>query len=161
MECLEELALDASQGAAVLEQVTEMRREILEVRRIVFAQRELVLPLAKGDYDYFSEILQDRFRHVVDHTVQALEMLDSLRELLRGVQDSYHSSVAMQTNKVMKMLTIYASIMMPMGVIVGLYGMNVPVWPAPDTPNVFWPIVGFMLILGSTMISIFRYLKWL
>jgi Mg2+ and Co2+ transporter CorA len=67
----------------------------------------------------------------------------------------------MQTNKVMKMLTIYASIMMPMGVIVGLYGMNVPVWPAPDTPNVFWTIVGFMLILGSTMISIFRYLKWL
>lgn len=161
VEDLENDALDPSRGAHVLGEVADMRREILEVRRIVFAQRELLLPLAKGDYDYFSEALEDRFRHVVDHTVQALEMLDNLRELLRGVQDSYHSAVATQTNKVMKMLTIYASILLPLGVIVGLYGMNVPVWPSPDTPNVFFTIVGFMVVLALSMLGIFRYLKWL
>lgn len=161
VEELEDKALDPSQGTAVLGEVSAMRRSILEVRRIVFAQRELLLPLAKGDYGYFSEALEDRFRHVVDHTVQALEMLDNLREMLRGVQDSYHSAVATQTNKVMKMLTIYASILLPMGVIVGLYGMNVPVWPSPDTPNVFWAILGFMAVLAGLMFGIFRYLKWL
>lgn len=161
VEDLEDKALDPSEGTAVLGAVSDMRRAVLEVRRIVFAQRELLLPLAKGDYDYFSETLEARFRHVVDHTVQALEMLDNLREMLRGVQDSYHSAVATQTNKVMKMLTIYASILLPMSVIVGLYGMNVPVWPSPDTPNVFWAILGFMAVLAGGMFGIFRYLKWL
>ena len=161
VEELEDLALDPSRGTYVLGEVSDVRREMLEVRRIVFAHRELLLPFAKGDYAYFSEALEDRFRHVVDHTVQALEMLDNLRELLRGVQDTHHSAVASQTNKVMKVLTIYASILLPMGVVVGLYGMNVPVWPSPDTPNVFWTIVGFMVVLAASMFGIFRYLKWL
>jgi magnesium transporter len=161
VEELEEAALAPSPGTSFLSSVSALRREILEVRRLVFALRELVLPLAKGEYGYLNESLEDRFRHVVDHIVQALEMLDAVRELLHGVQANYHAAVTTQTNQVMKTLTIFASIMLPLTFIVGVYGMNVPIWPDPETPFVFWGIVGSLGALSLGMLGVFRYLKWL
>jgi magnesium transporter len=158
---LEEGSLDPSVDESILAEVSALRRDLLELRRITESQMELIAPLVNGEYDFISDSLEPRFRHVRDHLATVLEMVESQRELLNGVRENYHTALANRMNTVMKTLTVFASILLPLSLIAGIYGMNLRLWPQADSPLGFWGVLALMGILAGVLLVYFRRQKWL
>jgi len=161
IEALEERSLSDEIDRELLSEVTGLRRDLMDMRHLALSQRELLRPLANGDLEYISPALGQRFSHVTDHLMQVIEMTDALREQLAAVRDNYHTSIATQTNAVMQTLTIFATIMLPLTFVAGIYGMNLPLWPSPDSPGSFWAVMGVMAAITAGMLYFFRLNKWL
>lgn len=161
LEELEEQSLSPEVDESILEGVSDLRRELLDLRRVAASQRELLTPLATGEYDYISEDLGQRFNHVRDHLIKVVELIDALRERLAGVRDNYHMALTDRTNDVMRTLTIFAAVLLPLSVIAGIYGMNLPVWPSGENPLSFWVVVGAMVALGGGFLWYFKRRGWL
>ena len=161
LEALEERSFIVSTDGTLLEEVADLSRNLVELRRVAVAQRALLNPVAKGEYDFVSSNLGQRFGHAVAHLSHTIELVDGMRELLGGVVANYHSNVAKETNDIVKTLTIYAAILLPLSVIAGIYGMNVPIWPNPNHPFAFWGVIGAMLIIAGGSAVYFRRKKWL
>ena len=160
LDSLEVESLDPLVEETILSGVTELRRDVLQLRRIAVSQRELLLPFAQGEFEFFGEKYENRFAHVRDHLTQCVDMVENLRELLNGVRDNYHAALSNRSNEVMKTLTIFASLFMPMSLLAGIYGMNTVLWPDVSRPSSFWYIVGSMGIVVVAMILFFRSRKW-
>lgn len=160
LERLEEISLDDSPGD-FLGELTRLRRDLLELRSLAVAQRELLAPLTKGDYEYVSVTLEQRFRHVCDHLTKVVELVDGLRELLNAARDNYHSSIAMRTNSTMRTLTVVSVILLPLTLVAGIYGMNMPLWPRQDDPLNFWIVLLLMGIIAGSLLSFFRRSGWM
>lgn len=161
VEHLEEDSLHENVDDSVLARATHLRRELLEFRSVAVSQRELVLPFAKGQYDHVFEGLDGDFYHVRDHLMHVVEVIDNLRELLHGVRDNYHAVLANRMNEIMKTLTIFASLFLPLTLIAGIYGMNTPLWPNVEAPATFWTIIGAMGVVVLSMFGYFRWKRWL
>ncbi len=161
LELLEDRSFDVDEGDELLEEASEVRRDLLELRRLAVAQRQLLTPVAKGEFDFISETLSQRFAHVCGHLSQVIEAVDSLRETIVGIRDNYHAALSRRTNEIMKMLTIYAGILLPLTLIAGIYGMNLPLWPAPQHPLSFWGVIGAMVLISVALLFVFRRRKWI
>ncbi|MCC7292640.1 MAG: magnesium transporter CorA family protein [Phycisphaerales bacterium] len=161
VEHLEEESLDEEIDAGIIQMVSKMHRELLGLRRAATGKRDLITPVARGEYDHISETLGQRFSHLRDHLVQVIETIGTLRERLDGVRDNYHSALATRTSEVMRVLTVYAAILLPMSVIAGIYGMNLQTWPHADHPMGFWGVLVLMCLVGASMLGYFRWKKWL
>ncbi|MCB9851344.1 MAG: magnesium/cobalt transporter CorA [Phycisphaerales bacterium] len=161
IETLEEITLRDETDGEVLSEITDLRREFMELRQLAMSQRELLRPLGNGDLEYISPALEHRFRHVNDHLMQVIELTDALREQLLSVRDNYHTSIANRTNAVMQTLTIFASVMLPLTFVAGIYGMNLPLWPPQENPGSFWGVMGVMLAIAGAMLMFFRKKRWL
>ena len=161
LEELEEQSLSPEVDESILEGVSDLRRELLELRRVAASQRELLTPLATGEYDYISEDLGQRFNHVRDHLIKVVELIDALRERLAGVRDNYHMALTDRTNDVMRTLTVFAAVLLPLSVIASIYGMNLPVWPSPESPLSFWVVVCAMAALGGGFLWYFKRRGWI
>jgi len=160
LEDLEERSLASEFDADILADAGELRRTLIELRRLAVAQRELITPLARGQFGHVSDTLEQRFQHVVDHLSQVIDVTDGVRERLNAVRDNYHASLASRTNEAMQRLTIVATVMLPMSVIAGVYGMNVPLWPVGDSPSGFWVVIGLMVLVSGGLMAYFRRKRW-
>jgi magnesium transporter len=160
LERLEDESFRTDVGAALLTELADLRRDLLELRRLAGSQRDLLRPLIHGEYDFVSSSLSLQFNHVHDHLSQVIETVNSLRELLGGVYQNYHSALTNRTNETMKVLTIYAGILLPLSVIAGIYGMNLPI-PAADKPWSFWLVLGIMVAITVLLYGHFRRRKWI
>ena len=99
--------------------------------------------------------------HIGDHLTKVVEVVDGLRDLLNGVRDNYHSALAHRMNKVMKTLTIFATVLLPLSLMAGIYGMNLPLWPASDDPYSFWLVICSMATIAAGLLLYFRTRRWL
>lgn len=161
LEALEERSFEDEVGEEVLEQAAAVRRDILELRRLAVAQRQLLLPVAKGEYDFVSETLSQRFSHVCDHLSHVVDSVDALRELIVSIRENYHAALTRRTNDTMKLLTVLTAILMPLTLIAGIYGMNLPLWPPSDHPLSFWGVLATMVLSAAGMLYYFRRRRWL
>lgn len=161
LEELEERSFASAVTEEILEEAAEVRRDLLQLRRLAVAQRHLLLPVAKGEYDFVSETLSQRFSQVCDHLSQVVDTVDSLRETIVSIRDNYHAALTRRTNEIMKVLTVFAAVMLPLTLIAGIYGMNLPLWPPSDAPLSFWGVLGIMAGIGAAMLVYFRRRKWL
>lgn len=161
LEQLEEKSLDPTVDEQILADSGTVRRDLLHLRSLATSQRELLTPVAKGEYDYVSDSLEQQFSHVRDHLSQVIDLVDALRERLNGIRDNYHTALADRTNVIMKTLTIFATIMLPLTFIAGLYGMNLPLWPPPEHPLSFWGVLVAMVAVAAVLLAYFRRKRWL
>ena len=161
LEDLEERSFEMDVDEEVLEQAAEVRRDLLDLRRLAVAQRQLLQPVARGGYNFVSESLGQQFSHVRDHLSQVVDSVDSLRETIISIRDNYHAGLTRRTNEIMKVLTLYAGIMLPLTLIAGIYGMNLPLWPPSDQPASFWGVLAVMVIIAGFLLIYFRRRKWL
>lgn len=161
LEAIEEASFDPEEDESFLAEAATLRHELLDLRRLAVSQREVVRPLAKGEYDHVSENLARRFSHVADHLTQVIELTDVLRERLLTVRDNYHTTLASRTNDIMKTLTLIATILLPLTFVAGIYGMNLPLWPPSDNPLSFWGVMAFMAALAVGFVVYFRRKKWI
>lgn len=157
---LEDKSTEHELGAEVLAESSHLRRELVELRRIAVSLRELLQPFASGEYNFISDRLDVRFSHVRDHITKTIEIVDGLRDLLNGVRDNYHAALSQRMNEVMRTLTIFASLFLPLTLLAGIYGMNTPLWPPPDSILTFWAIIGTMVLVTTVMLVVFWLRKW-
>jgi magnesium transporter len=158
---LDDQQAEEGPGAAIIDEVTRLRRLLIDLRHIAFAQRDLIAPLVRGEYEITTEKIETRFSHVQDHLTKLIEQIDGMREMLSSIRDSHHAALAMRTNEIMQTLTVFATIMLPLSLIAGIYGMNVPLWPSPDDPGSFWVVLGVMAVVTGGMLLMFRKRRWL
>jgi magnesium transporter len=107
-----------------LEEIFIIKRSLLNLRRIIAPQREVLNKLSRGDFEIVSQKERMYFRDVYDHLVRVHEIIDSLREMVGGVLDIYLSVVNNQLNSIMKTLTIITTLFMPLSFLAGFFGMN-------------------------------------
>ena len=143
---------------AQLEEITDLRRRLVELRRVVTPQRDL---LARG-IDDILEIpgleadSRNYFRDVYDHAIRISDQIDSYRDLLAGSRDAYLSVVSNRLNQITKQLTVVATIFLPLSFVVGFFGQNFR-WLVVnvDTPEAF-----FVFGVGSLVLSLIGLLIW-
>lgn len=161
LDRLEEASLDPSSDGAVPWELTEMRRDLQRLRHLAASQRELLIPIARGEMDYISESLEPRFAHVRDHLTQVLDSIERQREMLGAIHENYHYALAAQLNRTIRTLTLFSTLLMPLSLVAGIYGMNLPLWPPPEEPWSFWTVLGGMGCLAIGLTVYFRRRRWL
>jgi magnesium transporter len=143
-------------------EILDFKADVSSLRRVVLPQRDAVGRLARREFPIISEQLSYRFRDVHDHLVRLVDEAMFFQDRVTSLLDAHLSMVSNQLNGVMKVLTIIATIFMPLTVLTGLYGMNVtlPQMPGGD-PAQFWWVVILMLALGGGMLVFFRRQRWI
>ena len=148
--------------ARLAKQILDFKSDVSSLRRVVLPQRDAVARLARREFPFISEGLSYRFRDVHDHLVRLVDEALFFQDRVSSLLDAHLSQVSNQLNSVMKVLTIIATIFMPLTVLVGLWGMNVtlPMMPGGDAAQ-FWWVTALMVGLGGGMLVYFRRRRWL
>jgi len=164
LEFVEEEVLEET-DVEVLEEINDARRELLALRKILWPTRDAISTLARGDPPQIREATEKYYRDVYDHLIQQVDLVETYRELASGARDIYLNSLSMSTNEVMKKLTVVATIVLPLSLVVGLFGMNFHGSPV-NMPELVWPYGYPAVLLGMALVSLillwhFRREDWL
>ncbi len=145
-----------------LRDILRLKSDIASLRRVTLPQRDAVSRLARREFAQIPDQLAYRFRDVYDHLVRLSDEALFLQDRVTGLLDAYLSMQSNRLNQVMKVLTVIASIFMPLTVLASLYGMNVtlPHLPGGETAQ-FWWVLAIMLTMSGGMLWVFRRMKWL
>ncbi|MBP6875671.1 MAG: magnesium/cobalt transporter CorA [Candidatus Eisenbacteria bacterium] len=160
IEDLEDRLL-ARADPAQLHEIQILKRQMIVLRRAVWPLREVVSALERADSKLIRRETSVFLRDVYDHTVQAIEAIESFRDVLSGLQDLYLSSVSNRLNQVMKVLTIIATIFIPLTFLAGVYGMNFRWMPELTWKWGYAVIWGVFLAVAIAMVVWFRRKKWM
>jgi magnesium transporter len=145
-----------------LRSVLQLKRDVAALRRVVLPERDAISRLARREFAEIPDALALRFRDVYDNLVRLSDEAIMLQDRITSLLDGYLSTQSNRLNQVMKVLTVIATIFMPLTVLTGLYGMNVSLAQFPGgEPTQFWWIVGIMLTVSLGMLWIFRRMRWL
>ncbi len=158
-ETLEAWALDHP-DPTVQAAISGLRREVVVLRRAIWPLREVLAALQREDAPYVEVRTRPYLRDAYDHLVQAVEILESLREVLASVNDLYLSSLGMRQNEVMKVLTVVGTIFLPLGFLTGLYGMNFDVIPELHLRYGYFVLLGLMSLISIGTLVYFRRKGW-
>jgi magnesium transporter len=143
-----------------LQEINNIKKEIIFLRKAVWPLREAVSFLERGDSHLLTPATRLYFRDVYDHTVQVIDTVETYRDLLSGMLDLYLSSISNRINEVMKFLTVIGTIFMPLTFLVGVYGMNFKHMPELEWRYGYFMLWGFMITLSIAMIIYFRRKRW-
>jgi magnesium transporter len=135
-----------------------LKRDLLVLRRAIWPLRELLNALLRDDSSVITTTTRPYLRDAYDHTVQLMDIVETYREISSGLLDVYLSSQSARLNEVMKVLTIIATIFMPMSFVASLYGMNFDTSHPFNMPELHWPF-GYAMALGL-MAAIAAGLLW-
>jgi magnesium transporter len=147
--------------SSTLKEIYNMKREILYLRKSVWPLREAVSNLERSESELIEQKTVPFLRDLYDHTIQIIDAVETNRDLLSGMLDLYLSSVSNKMNEVMKVLTIIATIFIPLTFIAGIYGMNFEYMPELGWRYAYFVVWILMLLVGAAMLVFFRRKKWL
>ena len=141
--------------------IQEAKRELIFLRRTLWPLREVLSRLEREETSIVSRETVPFLRDVHDHAIQVIEILDSFQEIVSSLMDIYMSSISNRMNNIMKVLTIIATIFIPLTFITGLYGMNFHYMPELQWRWGYPTTLGIMAAVFVGMILFFRRKKWL
>jgi magnesium transporter len=144
-----------------LETLHNMRRGVIFLRRAIWPLREVLAALQRRDSGLIAESTEIYLRDVYDHIVQTMDTVETLRDMLSAMVDMYMSSVSNRMNEVMKVLTIIATIFIPLTFIAGIYGMNFEWMPELGWEPAYFVVLGVMTVVAAAMLWFFRRKRWL
>lgn len=142
-------------------EVQQLKREILKVRRAIFPLREIISRIEKGEHPLINNRTITYYRDIYDHLIQVSENIDIYREMIWSLMDMYMTTISNRMNEVMKVLTIIATIFIPLTFFSGIYGMNFEYMPELDYKYSYFILWGIMIALFIGMLFYFRRKKWL
>ncbi|GAA0531194.1 magnesium/cobalt transporter CorA [Chitinophaga japonensis] len=143
-----------------LARINLLRRELLLFRRAVAPVRELVNGFLKSDSDLLDERNTKYYKDVYDHIIHCNELTENYRDMVQNLQELYHTQLNLKMNEVMKVLAVVTTLMAPLTVIAGIYGMNFENMPELRSPNGYFITIGVMVIMLVIMILIFKKRGW-
>ncbi|MBX0294646.1 magnesium/cobalt transporter CorA [Haloarcula nitratireducens] len=135
-----------------LEKINDVRRDLLSFRKQVWPAREAVGALARGDPPQVQQQTEKYFRDIHDHLVQIVDLTETYRDLVSGARDIYLNTLSQSTNEVMKVLTVVATIFIPLTFVVGVYGMNFAGGPY-NMPELGWTYAYPATVLGMALMT--------
>lgn len=156
-----EQSIHADQSPNIQKEIHQAQAIILELRRIVTPMREAVYDLYRDDENWFTPEVKQFMRDVYDHTLQVIEAVEVSREMTKSLNDLYLSNVSHRMNEVMKVLTIMASLFIPVTFLAGVYGMNfenIPELSWSYSYPVFWTLC---IMITASLVVYFRKKRWL
>jgi len=144
-----------------LHNIHKTKKEMISLRRSVWPLREVVNSLTRDKTALISTKVIIYFRDVYDHTIQVIDTVETFRDMLSGLHDTYLSSISNRMNEIMKVLTMFASIFIPLTFIAGVYGMNFSFMPELNWRWGYFAVWGVIIIVGVSMLFYFKRKKWL
>jgi len=160
IEVLEERLVSDAQ-AETLQEIHKLKREMIFLRRSVWPLRELISGLERGESALIHKATRIYLRDVYDHTIQVIDTVETFRDMLSGMHDTYLSSVSNRMNEVMKVLTIIATIFIPLTFIAGVYGMNFKFMPELEWQWAYFVVWIVIVVVAISMVIFFKRKKWL
>lgn len=143
-----------------LERILNLKHAIMQLRRIISPQRELVNRLSRDEFPMIDSQSRIYYRDIYDHLVRIQDLTDSIRDIISGAMDIYLSSTSLKLNNIVKALTIVSTIFLPMSFITGVFGMNFKYLPGLDSPTAVTIMWLVFLLVPISMLSFFKYKKW-
>jgi magnesium transporter len=141
---------------STLHQIHEMRRMLISLHRIQWRQRDALGSLLHEELSPFTATVRVYLRDVYDHSVQALDVIETSRDLVVGLMDIYLSTISNRMNEVMKTLTVMASIFIPLTFLAGIYGMNFEYMPELHWRWAYHAVWGVMIVIATGLLIWFR-----
>jgi len=155
----EELMSEPDNGT--LRKIHFIKREMISLRRSIWPVRELISGLQRNESALITESTGLFIRDVYDHTIQIMDTIESFRDMVSGMLDIYLSSISNRMNAVMKVLTIIATLFIPLTFVAGIYGMNFENMPELKWRYGYAAVWGVMIVTALVMVAYFRKKKWL
>ena len=146
----------------MVRRVLKIKRELSSLRRVLMPQRDAIARLARREFAAISDEMAYRFRDVHDHVVRYAEEAVLFQDRVTGILEVNLATISNRLNQVMKVLTVMSTIVMPLTVLTGMWGMNVPLPHFPGGEQAqFWWVAGGMVVIIGGMLALFRRLKWI
>ncbi len=143
------------------ESIHMMRKEIIKIRKMIYPLREAISQMLRMEDEVIHSSTDVYLRGLYDHTIHVLDMLDTQRDLLNGLQELYLSEINFRMNEIMKVLTIMTAIFVPLSFLTGLYGMNFEYIPELRFRYGYFILLAVMVIMVIVLLLWFRKRKWL
>jgi len=160
IESLEE-ELVTNPRPEILQAIHTLKRDLIFLRKSVWPLREVINGLERGESPLITEPTGIYLRDVYDHTIQVIDTIETYRDMVSGMLDIYLSSLSNRMNEVMKVLTIIATIFIPLTFIAGIYGMNFKYMPELEWHWGYFLVLLVMIIIIAFMVFHFKRKKWL
>ena len=161
MDDVEEQIIQEKSTKKTLSTLYTLKREVALIRRVVYPLRDMIGVLLREESDLIQRNTLPYLRDLADHVNQVIETLDSFRELIAGLMDVYYSIVSNRMNSVMKTLTIFSAIFMPITFLAGVYGMNFDHMPELHTRTGYFWVLAVMTLIATGEIIYFRWRGWM
>ena len=143
-----------------IEEIYNLKNQLLLIRRFIWPLREVFTELIREESKLINPAIEPYLRDLLDHTIQITETIELQREISIGLMETYLSMMSNKMNEVMKVLTVIATIFIPLTFIVGIYGMNFKFIPELEWPWAYFAVWGIMISIAITMLLYFRRKKW-
>src|SRR6266536_2773305 len=159
---LDSIEDDMFEGRAedVVRDLSNVKQEIISYRKIIKPERSTLRLLERSVERFLPEQLELYFDDIVDASERVWDLLDNYKEVVEALEDTNESVISHRQNDVLRILTVFSVVLLPLTLITGIFGMNVH-FPGFGTAAAFWAIAGAMLALGLGLIAFFRYKRWL
>jgi len=145
----------------LLEKIQKNKNLLLMLRRAIYPLRESLSKILRVDDKFIHPETIKYFNDVYDHTIQIIDILESYRDIISGLKDSYLSSISLKMNQIMQVLTIMATIFIPLTFLAGIYGMNFDNIPELHWPKGYYYFWGLSAIIVLSLAFYFKRKKWL
>jgi len=155
----EELVINPTQES--LHKINQLKKDMIFLRKSVWPLREVINNLERSESRLIKESTSIYLRDVYDHTIQVIDTLETFRDMVSGMIDIYLSGLSYKMNEIMKVLTLIATIFIPLTFVVGLYGMNFRNMPEIDWEYGYYSVLVVMVIMVVGMLTYFRKKKWI
>jgi magnesium transporter len=144
-----------------LQHIYKLKRDMIYLRKSVWPLREVLNGLLRGESKLIRESTHIYLRDLYDHTIQVIDTIETYRDMISGMLDIYMSSISNKMNEVMKVLTIFAAIFIPLTFIAGVYGMNFKHMPELSIPWAYPAVWIIIILVGVSLLAFFKHKKWI
>jgi magnesium transporter len=145
----------------ILSQIMDLKRSVLRLRRISVKQMDILHRMSRGEFALIPDEMRPFYRDVYDHLVRVVDLAENYRDLISGSLEAYLSVVSNRLNEIMKVLTIFSAIMLPLTFIAGVYGMNFDHMPELHSKYGYYAVWAIMLVVAVGMLLFFKRRGWI
>lgn len=156
-----ETSLMSGRSKGQIQTLQALKREVISLRKSIWPLREVINLLLKSESDLVKKETRPYLHDLYDHTVQIIDTIESYRDILGGMQDLYLSVVNNKMNEIMKVLALISTIFLPMTLVAGIYGMNFEDMPELKAAWGYPAAMSLMLVIGASMLWLFKRRNWL
>lgn len=158
---LEKGVFELEKPKDMLKEILSTKKDIINYRRIIIPQRTMIAQLEHKNKKFLPENLDVYFDDVVDKVEKIFNNLETLWDIVTSLHETNESILSHNTNNIIKILTIFSVVMLPLTFVTGLYGMNVAGLPGAEQPLAFFMIAGILFSIVLVMLVFFRFKRWI
>jgi magnesium transporter len=152
-------AIFEGRSEEVVRDLSNVKQEIISYRKIIKPERSTLRLLDRHVERFLPEELELYFDDIVDSAERIWDLLDNYKEVVEALEDTNESVISHRQNDILRVLTLFSVVVLPLTMISGVFGMNLD-WPGYGTAWLFWGVMGVMVLLLVGMIGFFRYKRW-